>query len=182
MADAATFNGTRAVGYLGLMYVIIAGSFVDSLLCCDMRRLMLDSIVAKHVVLLLGAIFWVAESQSDGKFGSLLAEALFVYALFVLSTKSTRWFIMPVLLLTVTDQLLRLYVTSEAAAAARAAPGAARDGARASAARRARFVVQGACVTVILAGFISYLAKQMAEQGDEFSFGTFLLGTAKCRE
>lgn len=146
MADAATFNGTRAVGYLGLMYVIIAGSFVDSLLCCDMRRLMLDSIVAKHVVLLLGAIFWVAESQSDGKFGSLLAEALFVYALFVLSTKSTRWFIMPVLLLTVTDQLLRLYVT------------------------------------VILAGFISYLAKQMAEQGDEFSFGTFLLGTAKCRE
>lgn len=164
------FTSTRSIGLFGLMYFIIAANYVNDMFSCDLRRLLSNSLVAKHVVLLLGALFWVTESNSNDKFGVLLIEAFVIYMLFVLSTKSKSYFLMPILGLAVVDQLLRLYIKSTPDLSDKT--------------KRnldiTRMTVQGLCAVTIVGSFVGYLIKQVRDKGTDFKFSTFMLGTIKC--
>lgn len=164
------YTSSRSIGLFGLMYFIIAANYVNDMFSCDLRRLLTNSLVAKHVVLLLGALFWVTESNSSDRFGVLLLEAFVIYMLFVLSTKSKAYLLMPILGLAVVDQLLRLYVKSTPDLVEKT--------------KRnldiARMTVQGLCVVTIVGSFVGYLIRQVHDKGTDFNFATFMLGTIKC--
>lgn len=170
VAAERKLTSTRSIGLFGLMYFIIAANYVNDMFSCDLRRLLTNSLVAKHVVLLLGALFWVAESKSSDSFGVLLIEAFVIYMLFVLSTKSKSYFLMPILGLAVVDQLLRLYINSTPDLSDKT--------------KRnldvTRMTVQGLCAATIVGGFVGYLMKQMRDKGADFKFSTFMLGTIHC--
>jgi hypothetical protein len=169
-APAHKVTSSRAVGLFGLLYFIVAANFVGDLFSCDLRRLLANSLVTKHVVLLLGALFWVTESNSNDKFGVLLIEAFVIYMLFVLSTKSKSYFLLPILGLAVVDQLLRLYIKSTPDLSDKT--------------KRnldiTRMTVQGLCTVTIVGSFVGYLIKQVRDKGTDFNFSTFMLGTIKC--
>jgi hypothetical protein len=164
------YTSSRSIGLFGLLYFIVAANFVGDLFSCDLRRLLASSLVAKHAVLLLGALFWVAESNSNAKFGVLLVEAFVIYMLFVLSTKSKAYLLMPILGLAVIDQLMRLYLKSTPELTEKT--------------KRnldiARMTVQGLCAVTIVGSFVGYLIRQVRDKGADFNFATFMLGTIKC--
>jgi hypothetical protein len=164
------YTSSRSIGLFGLLYFVVAANFVGDLFACDLRRLLTNSLVAKHAILLLGALFWVTESGSNDKFGILLLEAFVIYMLFVLSTKSKAYLLFPILGLAVVDQLLRLYVKSTPDLSEKT--------------KRnldvARMTVQGLCVATIVGSFVGYLIKQVRDKGTGFNFATFMLGTIKC--
>lgn len=168
--ETPKFTSSRSIGLFGLMYFIIAANYVNDMFSCDLRRLLTNSLVAKHVVLLLGALFWVTETNSKDKFGVLLIESFVVYMLFVLSTKSKSYFLMPILGLAVVDQLLRLYIKST--------PDLSEKTSRNL--DITRMTVQGLCVATIVGSFVGYLIKQVRDKGADFRFSTFMLGTIKC--
>jgi hypothetical protein len=168
--SAYKLTSSRSIGLFGLLYVIVASNFVGDLFACDLRRTLANSLVAKHVVLLLGALFWVAESNSNDKFGVLLIEAFVIYMLFVLSTKSKAYLLFPILGLAVLDQLLRLYVKST--------PDLSETSKRNI--DITRMTVQGLCAVTIAGSFVGYLIKQVRDKGTNFNFATFMLGTIEC--
>lgn len=167
-------TASNSVGLLGLLYLIVAANFVEDLFSCDLRRTLASSLVMKHAILLLGAVFWVAESYvTDGSsFAALLAKAAGVYVLFVMSTKSQMWSLAPMLVLIICDQLVRLYgKTSQNESAVKL-----------DRLERVRIGLQAACVLLIMAGFLSYAVKQHREHGADFRMTRFMLGTLKCRD
>lgn len=167
-------NASNSVGLLGLLYLIVAANFVEDLFSCDLRRALASSLLMKHAVLILGSVFWVAESYvNDGShFAALLAKAIGVYVLFVMSTKSQMWALAPILGLIICDQLVRLYVKTSSD----------ESSTNLDRMERLRIGLQAACVLLIVVGFVSYAVKQKADHGSDFSMARFLLGTLKCRD
>lgn len=90
--------------------------------------------------------------------------------LFVLSTKSKAYLLIPILGFAVVDQLLRLYVKST--------PDLSDKGKRNL--DITRMTVQGLCVATIVGSFVGYLIRQVRDKGTDFNFATFMLGTIKC--
>ena len=162
---------TSAIGLLGILYVVIAGNYVGDMFSCDLQRILTKSIVCKHIIVLFGALFWVAEvvdSQNDG-FATVVGKAIGIYVMFVMSTKSKSWALIPALVLVIIDQVLRIYVNKSPHVE------------RVKVATRVRNPIQIMCVLLLVVGFVAYALRQMREHSDTFSVSKFLLGTSTCR-
>ena len=177
--------GSSAIGLLGILYVAVAGNYVGDLLSCDMQRFLTRSVISKHLIILLGALFWVAEvTDANGEaFATVIGRAIAIYGLFVVSTKSEWWALVPVLMLLIADQILRVFqskreVTSDidAHTPRELAGQHGTDWVVCT-----RTGVQIACVAILLVGFAAYAARQARDHGGAFDLATFVLGTAKCR-
>lgn len=163
----------QTISAVGLFYLIVAGNFIGDTFSCDLQRLLTHSTLAKHGVLLVGSLIWVCEGSGDADtstFLQLIAKALAIYVLFVLSTKSKRWTLLPLLAVMIVDQLLRIWEkTSEATHPA---------------AKRVmlfRKCLHALCITIIVAGTLFYAHRQIRDKSTEFSWARFILGTNTCR-
>ena len=160
---------------LAILYVVVAGNYVGELFSCDLQRLLTHSVVCKHAIVLLGALFWVAEVtdiDTDTTFATILWRAIAIYALFVISTKTEWWALAPVLGLLIVDQIMRIVEAKSAAA---------ESGSRREQVVRARAFIQRLCVIVLVAGFVAYAARQIRDHRGVFSVSKFVLGTASCK-
>lgn len=159
---------------LAILYVVVAGNYVGELFSCDLQRLLTHSVACKHAIVLLGALFWVAEVTGTGTKDTpptILLRAVTIYALFVMSTKTSTWALVPVLGLLLVDQIMRIVE----------AKSAANDEAGRAGIARVRDAIQRTCIVLLTLGFLAYAARQMRDHRGEFDVSKFLLGTGTCR-
>lgn len=162
---------TQSVGLLGILYTVVAGNFVSELLSCDTRRALASSMLAKHMIVLFGSLFWVAETTDSQSttFAQTIMRALVIYAMFVMSAKSQSWTLVPVITLVVIDQILRIYDAKQS------------RGGYVGVVSKVRMCVQSIAIALIVAGFIAYFRKQKVDHGSAFNMSTFILGVPECR-
>lgn len=180
-----TFQSTDA---LAGMFLWLLFGLLSSLINCDLQRILRKSRLALHLTSLV-AFFFLFTVIDSGNNASLLAtwvKTLFVYALFLLSTKSKWYFAVPVLALLLVDQSVgkhMAYISARAEAAgqdgAEAAAAAAATRSRVAALKKGRRVLNAVIFALILAGAAHYMALQRAEYGPRFSLAKFFLGSGK---
>jgi len=165
-----------------LLYVVVLSSYFEPLFSCDLQRLFTESVLAKHVILIVSCFFLLTLMEDDKKPRSLgetfkLTGAL--YALYIASVKSKAIFVMPMILALVADHVLRVQVELMEK---READGLASDGDLALKARlvQLRAALTWVIVALIVGGMLHYYIRARLEFGDQFSTVAFFAGTKKC--
>jgi hypothetical protein len=176
--------------FIFLIYVVITSGYINEILSCQMRRLLRESQVFRHIlgvvmvfvfIMLEGGWSFNAEldAQSDNNWssGHVLHTAIMavgIYIVFLLSSKSRLTpnliFFLLVLVLyfinTYRNYLnARKMITPE-------------ENARILMASKGLFII---CLIVLFYGFADYIRFQQSEYGRLFKWQTFLLGTSKCK-
>lgn len=162
----------NTVSSIGILYVVVAANYVGDIFSCDLQRLLTRSPLVKQMVVLIGALVWVIEAYDSANltFAEVMTKTVYLYILFLLSTKSTTHTLLPMLVMIVIDQVLRVWEQ--------------RADQRSSTVRRlavARKVIHIVCVALIVFGCVAYSRKQLRDHGKSFTWTKFFLQTPKCR-
>ena len=171
MFDQLVFSGRNLL----LIYAALTSSFLRPLIPCNTARFVENSMVFRHVIAFIGLAFFTvvadAEYEDFTGFIPLLVSAVFVYAWFMISSKMTaNWWIPLVFLLAI------LYFINTY-----------RDHAKKLTKDMALYLNYGELAAVILSalitffGFIIYVGEKKIEYRGKFDFGTFMLGTETCK-
>lgn len=171
MFDQLVFSGRNLL----LIYAALTSSFLRPLIPCNTARFVENSMVFRHLIAFVGLAFFTivadAEFEDFTGFIPLLVSAVFVYAWFMISSKmSANWWIPLVFLLVI------LYSIN-----------AYRNHARKLPKDVATYLDYGELAAVILSalitffGFIIYVGEKKIEYRGKFDFGTFMLGTETCK-
>lgn len=165
---------SSTIGLVGILYVVISGNFVGDLLSCDTQRVFTHSLLAKHMIILLGSLFWVAEAVDAERdsFLQIITKTFAIYFLFFISTKSKWWILVPFFAMISIDQVLRIYEkkTIKKKANANTLKQVA----------KARTVVQTLGILLLVAGAVTYALKQKRDHG-KFHVWDFITGSKTCR-
>ena len=171
MFDQLVFSGRNLL----LIYAALTSNFLRPLIPCNTARFVETSMVFRHVIAFMGLTFFTivadAEYEDFTGFIPLFVSAVFVYAWFMISSKmSANWWIPLVFLLAI------LYFINTY-----------RDHAKKLTKDMALYLNYGELSAVILSalitffGFIIYVGEKKIEYRGKFDFGTFILGTETCK-
>jgi uncharacterized membrane protein len=158
-----------------ILYIVLAGRFLDPLIPCHSARLFENSMWLRHLLGFLTLIFFVviADTEIDDylPLGSILAVAGVIYAWFLLSSKMTaNWWVFLVLLLAGL-YLIDLYESRQKD----------EDPTTAYVLDIVKKVSLGLGAILTFFGFLIYVGEKKLEYKSEFDWGTLLLGTPTCK-
>ena len=121
-------------------------------------------------------LFTLIDTENKSNILSIWVKTIVVYILFVLSTKSKWYFVLPVLALLLVDQTIKKHVAIET------------EQKRMTPEQELKFKDASRFINVfvtacILTGVVHYAFLQKAEYGPKFSWGTFFLGKkGRCKD
>jgi hypothetical protein len=167
-----TFDSKEA---LSALYLWLLFGFLSSMVSCDMQRWMRDSHAFRHLVGLVAFffLFTVIDQKNKTPVTHTWAKTFFVYFVFILMIKSKWQFSLPVLLLLIVDQSIRVqleYIQKKPCA---------ENTATVERWNKVRGVLSIALGVLILAGVIHYAVRQKSEFGSKFDWATFFFAS-KC--
>lgn len=149
-------------------------SFLSTLVNCDLQRMMRSNMLVLHFVSIISFffLFSIIDSSNNSNLLTTWINTFIVYALFLLATKSKWYFVIPVLLLLLTDQSLKKHAAFEAE------HGTSWTAAKAATFKLVSQVLNAVTIVLIIIGAVHYMTLQYAEYGPEnFSFTKFIFGT-----
>jgi hypothetical protein len=155
---------------LALFYVVIFGQFLNGLLSCDLQRIFSSSIGLQHLLVALSVFFIITTLDTKMLIPEALKNTAIVYVLYILSTKSKAISVVPMLLLLTADQMIKIYLDTQDDI----------DPVVKTRLEKARSVLTGFILLLIVGGFIWYFIRAKMEFGDEFDYRKFIMGTNKC--
>lgn len=157
-----------------ILYLVLAGSFLQPLFPCHSTRLIGNSMVIRHILGFLTLIFFVVVTDTEMDdylpLGTVLAVSSVIYFWFLISSRmSANWWIGLVFLLA-TLYLVDLYDTraKDIDAQKKKWVGWVKQG------------LIGAGLLTTLFGFLIYVGEKKLEFRKDFNYVTFLLGKETC--
>jgi len=161
-----------------ILYLVLAGNFLQPLLPCHTNRLILDSMWIRHILGFLTLVFFVVVTDTElddyMPLGTILAASAAIYFWFLISSKMTaNWWVALVLLLAAL-YILDLYET-QARHKGKQNPEIAKN------VDLSKKIILGVSIALTLVGFLIYVGEKKLDYKSEFSYTTLLLGTTKCK-
>lgn len=171
MFDQLVFSGRNLL----LIYAALTSNFLRPLIPCNTARFVENSMVFRHIIAFMGLAFFTifadAEYEDFTGFIPLLVSAVFVYAWFMISSKmSANWWIPLVLFLMILYYINTYRIHTKKIS---------KDVATYLDYGEIAMVILSALVTFF--GFIIYVGEKKIEYRGKFDFGTFILGTETCK-
>lgn len=160
---------------LSALYLWLLFGYLSSMVSCDLQRWMMTSGIFRHFVGIISflLLFTVLDTTNSIPVHMLLLKTFVVYIVFVMMTKSKWYFALPVLILIVVDQLVKVQVTYLTKK---------NDKDNKKSIDRMNFARQVLSILIgifVISGFIAYIYRQQAEFGDNFSYKTLIM-SSKC--
>jgi CDP-diglyceride synthetase len=155
-----------------ILYLVLAGTFLQPLLPCHTSRFLMESMWLRHLFGFLTLMFFVAVSETElddiAPLGTILATTAAIYFWFLLAAKMTAnwWMVLAILLAAL--YLLELYDV-------RKRPEVHKN------IEWAKKVILGLSMAVTLVGFVIYVGEKKLDYKSGFNYTTLLLGTTKCK-
>jgi len=158
-----------------ILYIVLAGRFLDPLIPCHSARLFENSMWLRHLLGFLTLIFFVVITDTElddyMPLGSILAVASVIYAWFLISSKMTaNWWVFLVFLLAGL-YLIDLYESRQKN----------EDETVAYVLDIVKKVSLGLGAALTFFGFLIYVGEKKIEYRTDFSWTTLLLGTPTCK-
>lgn len=177
------------VAFIFLIYAVIAGGYINEVLSCQMRYLLTNNKIYRHVMgIILVFVFIMAEggwsfgddekesenSWASGNVSHTIIIAFMIYLIFLISAKSKLipnliFFSLIFILYFINTQrsflLVREKITKETS----------------DAIIYFEYFLLFLAVIVLIYGFTDYIFYQKEEYGKAFSWFTFMLGTKECK-
>jgi hypothetical protein len=169
--------------------------FFENFFSCDLQRLFMYNVAAKHVIAFISAFFLITlvdQNASNAKnIGELFLTTFKIYALYIMSTKAKAYFVLPMIIVLFVDQILKIQIDimernegmeDKTAAADFAAKIDAKMNKkdRIDLLKRIREYLTYVIVTLIVVGVLHYYVRARLEFQDQFSHSAFFFGTRKC--
>ena len=160
-----TFDTKTALSGL---YLWLLFGYLSTMVSCDLQRWMRDSLLFRHFVGIIAFffLFTVLDTSNKAPIAALWIKTFFIYAIFLMMVKSKWYFAVPVLLLLVGDQSLKVH-----------ADYISKDGKDKKTVYQIdyyRQLINKLIIALVVGGFFHYMFRQWNEFGDQFSFSTFL--------
>lgn len=159
-----------------MLYLVLAGSFLQPLFPCHSSRLFTQSMWVRHILGFLTLIFFVVVTDTELDayipFGTILATSAIIYFWFLISSKMTaNWWLALVVLLAGL-YLLDIYESRiQGQESSRTA----------ELIEMAKNTIIGVSLFLTTVGFLIYVGEKKLEYKRDFSYGTLLLGTTTCK-
>lgn len=182
-----TFDTTNA---LSGMYLWILFGYLAALLNCDLQRFLKSHPLVIHLVGLLTFffLFTLIDGANKTSVVNIWIKTIFIYILFVLTTKSKWYFVVPVLIILLIDQTLKKHLSYKKQMAED--PNTSTDNKLSadkikqleeSVGKYSAFINK-AIIVIIIFGVIHYMYLQYIEYGSKFSFYKFFFGVTRCKD
>jgi hypothetical protein len=155
---------------LALFYVIMFGQFFGNFLSCDLQRMFMDSVEIKHLLGIVSVFFLLTSIDTKVTLVEALNKTLFVYCLYIISTKSKAITVVPMLLILFADQVIKVYLDTQPNV-----PESIRN-----TLEKLRKFFGIVIIMLIVGGLTWYFIRAKLEFKDQFSYHKFFLGTNKC--
>jgi len=154
-----TFDTKTALAGL---YLWLLFGFLSTSVGCDLQLFMRDNIWFRHFIGLISFffLFTVLDTNNSAPLYILWFKTFFVYAIFILMTKSKWYFSIPVLLILLIDQNLKIYHDNLIRDKG--------DAGTISMLEKARYGLSITMYVLIGLGFGSYFMKQKADHPNDF--------------
>jgi hypothetical protein len=158
-----------------ILYLVLAGSFLQPLFPCHSSRLFESSMWIRHLLGFLTLIFFVVVTDTEIDdylpLGSVISVSLLIYAWFLISSKMTASWWLALVVLLATLYLIDLYEsrTLKEPPETKKNLGYAKTG------------ILTMSMLLTLVGFLIYVGEKKLEYKSEFSYVTLLLGTPVCK-
>ena len=103
---------TKLSDSLMLFYIIMVASYFTNFLSCDLQRLFTNNLLAKHIIAFISAFFLITlvEDANVESLPEMLKLTVIIYAVYILSTKTKAFIILPVLMVLFIDQMIKVQV------------------------------------------------------------------------
>jgi len=158
-----------------ILYLVLAGSFLQPLFPCHSSRLFESSMWIRHLLGFLTLIFFVVVTDTEIDdylpLGSVISVSLLIYAWFLISSKMTASWWLALVVLLAALYLIDLYESRNL----KEPPETKKN---------LGYVKTGILTTsmlLTLVGFLIYVGEKKLEYKSEFSYVTLLLGTPVCK-
>ena len=166
MLPENTFDTKTA---LSALYLWLLFGFLSSMVSCDIQKWMMKDLFFRHFIGIIAFffLFTVLDNSNKISIGVTWLKTITVYLVFLLMVKSKWYFSIPVLLLLITDQSLKVhhdYLQKNNS----------NDDSLASL-NKWRNYLSIAIYSIIIIGFIAYGIRQYKEFGADFSWIKLLL-------
>ena len=180
-----TFDTTNA---LTGMYLWILFGYLAALLNCDLQRLVKSHPLVIHLVGLLTFffLFTLIDSSNKTSVTNIWIKTVFIYILFVLTTKAKWYFVVPVLIILLIDQTMKknlaYYKQMEADSPVKQEKAHEKVLKLEEQVHAYSSLINKAIIVLIIIGTIHYMYLQYIEYGSKFSFYKFFLGVTRCKD
>ena len=167
---ADTFDTTVSLSGL---YLWVLFSYMAAMMNCDLQRMMKRNTIFMHVVAIIAFffLFTVLDSNNKAHVGMIWLKTIFVYILFLMTTKSKWYFTFPVLGILIVDQTIKAHLTYLERS---------KKSDDISIFTEIRSKLNVCIIVIIFLGFIHYAYRKYYQYNSTFSWGTLLLAT-KCK-
>ena len=156
-----------------LLLLAVAGNFIPETLGCKTQDLLNNSMLAKHIILVVILYFTINfQSSSNLNPGIVAAQALGIYILFILFTKMNLQFTLAVFSLLI----LTLFINDYISYYQKTDP----KNEVIKKLQSVRNFISILMICLILIGFILYFRKQRVEHLKKWSTTKFLFGITNC--
>lgn len=181
-----TFDSTNA---LSGMFLWILFGYLAALLNCDLQRFLKSNPLVIHLVGLLTFffLFTLIDGTNKTSIANIWIKTVFIYILFVLTTKSKWYFVVPVLVILLIDQTIKkdlLY--KKQLAEDKEAPGKKLTPEEIKLLEERVQIyssfINKAIIVIIIIGALHYMYLQYLEYGSRFSIYKFFLGVTRCKD
>jgi len=171
MLDQLVFSGRNVL----LIYAALTSNFLRPLIPCNTARFVGESMVFRHLIAFIGTVIFTMVSEND--FDSLsdmipvIVSAMFVYGWFMISSKMTANWWIPLVLLLVGIYLINAY----------------REHVKKITKETHTYLDYGEYAAIILSalvtffGFIIYVGEKKLDYRSKFDYWTLLIGTETCK-
>jgi hypothetical protein len=158
---------------LFVLYLLISANFLAELYGCRLQALLRSSMLMKHVLGIMTLLFFGVMADptiADRPVLHALAVGVAMYAIFIMTIRTHLKVMLAVLCMLLGIYLLSLYRKRRDATQ--------RDSSHIQMAQVILVALAGA---VTLGGFVAYAMDKQSEYGNQFDWGTFILGKPACR-
>jgi len=158
-----------------ILYLVLAGSFLQPLFPCHSSRLFESSMLIRHLLGFLTLIFFVVVTDTEIDeylpLGSVISVSLLIYVWFLISSKMTASWWLALVVLLAALYLIDLYEsrTPKESPETKKNLGYAKTG------------ILTTSMLLTLVGFLIYVGEKKLEYKSDFSYVTLLLGTPECK-
>jgi hypothetical protein len=158
-----------------ILYLVLAGSFLQSLFPCNTTKLFTESPIIRHLLGFFTLIFFVVITDTEiddyMPLGSILTTSAIIYAWFLVSSKMTaNWWLALVVLLGI------LYMIDMYELRAKVP-----DPERSETLETAKNWVLGLSLAITLVGFLIYVGEKKLDYKSKFNWTSFFFSTTNCK-
>lgn len=156
-----------------ILYLVISSNFLAQLFSCRLQFLLNNSMLAKHLLGYMTLLFFIVIASNDTTYtaNSALMDSLWIYLIFVISTRMSFPYLILFLFLASILYIIHLYETKQTIII--------NQNQRLETSKK---ILQYAMMIVLMIGFVFYLMEKRLEYKHKFYWTTFLLGRPQCKD